>query len=425
MGVEREGLLTRDLLPGLPPYVRCLKSPLGTLGLAAVAAGLCGMFLHPQGFVVLLGILTVTILGLAWPWLSVRGLRGSLRFERSRCREGESVTARLTVRNRMPWSSWGVSIRGGFHDAIGDGREDIPLAGLALVPGRRTIAATVEFVPDCRGLYPARPPRLACGFPFGLWEASRPLEVAAPLLVWPRTVPVGPVPEAEGSQASDGLATRDRPGHWGDPLGVRPYRRGDPLRRVHWALTARHGKLIVREVQSNAIPRVRIVLDAQPAAHAGSGPDGSREWAIRVAASLAEGWIGQGAEVELVLDGAHVPSPGGSARARSAALLDALARLAPGGARELAALLDDDERRGRDRALRVVVTTDVGLRGLGAEARRRDGDRFVVLNAGAFGAERGGGTTAPWPVAPWIKIDGPGRVATCLRRAGKEVPLGL
>ena len=68
-------------------------------------------------------------------------------------------------------------------------------------------------------------------------------------------------------RASDGLATRDRAGQWGDPLGVRPYRRGDPLRRVHWVLTARHGELIVRELQSNAVPRVQIVLDAHPAAH--------------------------------------------------------------------------------------------------------------------------------------------------------------
>jgi uncharacterized protein (DUF58 family) len=382
------------------------------------------MLLHPQGFVVCFGLLFVAGLGVAWPWLSVRGLNGSLAFDRSVCREGETVTTRLILRNRMPWGAWGVSVRGGFDDPSGEGRDDLPLAGLTFVPGWRTIAVAVEFVPGCRGVYPVRPPRVACGFPFGLWEASRPLDVAAPLLVWPRTVPVGPVPEAEGHHPSDGLATRDRAGNWGDPLGVRPYRRGDPLRCVHWGLSARHGELIVREVQSNAVPRVQIVLDAHPAAHAGAGPDGSREWAIRVAASLAEGWIGQGAEVELVCDGASIPSRGGSARERAAAVLDALARLAPGGARDLAALLDEPECRRRDRGFRVIVTTDLGLRGPGAGGRRRDGDRLIVLEAGAFGGDEGGHRTAPLPVVPWIRIDGAGRVATCLRRAGKEVSLG-
>ncbi len=170
-------ILNRDFLPGLAPYVRWLRTPLGSLGLAAVASGLCGMFLHPQGFVVFFGILVVTTLGLVWPWLSVRGLDGSLSFDRSRCREGESVTVRLVLRNRMPWGAWGISIQGGFHNLSRTSHSDIPLVGLAVVPGWRTIEETVEFVPACRGEYPGQPPRVVCGFPFGLWEASRPLDV--------------------------------------------------------------------------------------------------------------------------------------------------------------------------------------------------------------------------------------------------------
>jgi uncharacterized protein (DUF58 family) len=415
-------ILSRDFLPGMAPYLRWIRTPLGSLGLAALASGLCGMFLHAQGFVVSMGILVVTGLGLIWPWLIVRGLNGSLSFDRRRCREGESVACRLTLCNRMPWGAWGVSVRGGFADPVDHGRDDDALVGLAFVPGWRSIAETVAFIPAARGVYPGRQPKVVCGFPFGLWEASRPLDVAAPLLVWPRTFPVAVLPELEGVHASEGLATRDRAGHSGDPLGVRPYRRGDPLRRVHWALTARHGELIVRELQSNAVPRVQVVLDTRPAAHAGSGPDSSREWAIRVAASLAEGWIGRVAEVELVLDGEPVPSLG-SARARTAALLDALARLVPGRDRELAECLSLGPGGRSDRGLRVIITTDLGLRGFAGEGRRRPGDRFVVLKAPAFGSEEGKDLTAPLPVVPWIWIDGPGRVATCLLRAGKEIAL--
>jgi uncharacterized protein (DUF58 family) len=423
-GVDREGILTRDFLPGLTPYVRWLKTPLGSLGSAAVASLLCGLFLHPHGFVVFFGLVMVTGLGVAWPWLSVRGLSGSLEFDRARCREGESVTARIILRNRMPWSIWGVAIKGGFHRSGGDGGDDDALSGLAFIPGRRTIERRIEFVPDCRGEYPACPPRLACGFPFGLWEASRPLEVATPMLVWPRTFPVAAVPAAADGHAHDGLATRDRAGNWGDSLGVRPYRRGDPIRRVHWGLSARHGELIVREVQSSAVQRVRIVLDSRAAAHLGSGPDGSLEWAVRVAASLADGWIGQGAEVELILEGTSILPRGGSVATRSRAVLDAMARFRPGGGRDLADLAGDRESRIRGGGLRVVVTTDVGLRGLGGEFRRRDEDRFVVLIAGAFGRDEGIYPTDPWPVVPWIRIDDPGRVATCLRRSAKEVSLG-
>ena len=423
---NRGEVLTREYFPGLAPYIRWLRTPLGALSLAAVAAGLCGMFLHPQGFVVFFGVLAVMTLGLAWPWLSVRGLEGSLGFDRLRCREGESVQARLNLRNRMFWSVCGIAIKGGFHAPSGERGDETALVGLASVPGRRTIVERVAFVPRCRGEYPIHQPRVVCGFPFGLWEASRPLEVTESLLVWPRTFPVPMMPETPGAHASDGLATRDRAGQWGDPLGVRPYRRGDPLRRVHWGLTARHGELIVRELQSNAVPRVQIVLDAHPAAHAGSGPDSSREWSVRIAASFAEGWIREGAEVELVLDRGLVPARGGSTRARSASLLDALARLAPGCDRTLEDLLNLPECRRSDRGLRVIVTTDLGLRDLSRECRRRDGDHLIVLHAAAFGSDEVPGPTEllPLPIVPWIEIDGPDRVPTCFRRAGKEAGLG-
>ncbi len=272
-------------------------------------------------------------------------------------------------------------------------------------------------------MYPRRPSRVLCGFPFGLWEASRPLKVTAPLLVWPRTFAVGPLPAVEAGHSTGGLAVRDRAGNWGDPLGVRPYRRGDPLRRVHWAQTARHRQLIVCEVQSNTTPRVQLVLDVHPSVHAGREGDGSREWAIRVAASLAEGWISQRAEVELVWGGGFVPARGGSARARSTAMLDALATLPPGGDQSLAEVLSLPECRRFERGLRVVVTTDVGLSGLIDPGLRRAGDRFVVLTASAFGDEVGA-TIAPMSVIPWVRIDGPQRVAACLLRAGKEVVLG-
>ena len=419
----RREILTRVLFPGLERFRRWMRTPLGSLGLAAAAAALCGLFLHPQGFVVFFGIVVVTTLGLIWPWLSVRGLDGSLTFDRLRCREGEAVTARIILRNRMPWAAWGISVQGGFEDPRGDRRSDIPLVGLAIVPGWRAIDEPVEFVPGCRGEYPGGPPRLVCGFPFGLWQAARPLAVSATLLVWPRTVPVAAVPEAKGSEAWNGLATRDRAGNWGDPMGVRPYRRGDPLRRVHWALTARHGQLIVREVQSNAGPRVQIVLDIHSSAHVGRGPDASCEWAIRIAASFAEGWIRQGTDVELVFGGASVSSRGGSARMSSAAVLDALARMKTGGERELLELLSRPKER-CNVGLRVIVTTDVGLRGLTRESTRGYDDRFVVLKAGAFGAGAEDASTASSPIVPWIEIDGPGRVAACLRGIGQGVAIG-
>jgi len=216
----RGEFLTQEILPGLTRYFRWAKTPLGSLGLAGAASGLCGLFLHQQGFVVLVAIVAVTILGLVWPWLSICGLGGSLGFTRSRCREGDRVSGLLTLRNRAPWGAWGVSIDSGRGNND-TGPDDDLRTGLAYAPGCCSTETTFDFIPRCRGSYPRRTPRIVCGFPFGLWTATRPLVVGTPLLVLPRTFAVGPIPDVRVGHSDEGLSNRDRAGDWGDPLGVR------------------------------------------------------------------------------------------------------------------------------------------------------------------------------------------------------------
>jgi uncharacterized protein (DUF58 family) len=402
-------------------YLRWLRSRVAIIIQAMIASTLCGMFLHPQGFLLACGLGAVLAVGVAWPWFSLLGVTGSLSFAKARSREGEPVKAVVAIRNRCPWGAWGLAIHAGFDERSAAEFPARPDAGLSLAAGWRTTECLWDFVPGCRGEYPAHPPDITTGFPFGLWLARRPLTIRRTLLVWPRTFPVGTIPDAAEGRSAFGLAPRDKPGTWGDVLGVRPYRRGDLLRRIHWPQTARHGQLVVCEVQASAVPRIQIVLDTYPGSHLGVGPDSSREWAIRIAASFAEGWINQGAEVEMILDQCCVMGRGGSARARSARALDALARLAPGGAHQVTDLLGRSECRRFNGGLQVVVTTDLALRGLSAADARQTGSCFVVLEAGAFGLGARSNSAYELPVVPWLWIDGLVRVATHLRRTGREV----
>src|SRR5437762_1884358 len=89
-------VLTRDYCPSIDPYLLdWTRTPLGILGIAAVASALCGAFLHPNGYVLLGGIVAVVVLGLVWPWLSLRGLHGTLTFSATRAREGEPIGVQL------------------------------------------------------------------------------------------------------------------------------------------------------------------------------------------------------------------------------------------------------------------------------------------------------------------------------------------
>jgi uncharacterized protein (DUF58 family) len=407
-------LLTRDRASRLDPYVKWVRKPTAVLALATATAVLCGLYLHPRAMILAAGLGAVLATGVAWPWLSVRGLRGELMFDRPRVREGRPATARLVLRNRMPWAAWGLTVRD-------SDRAEGPSGGAACAGGWGVTESSWELIADLRGIYPRGTPSIASAFPFGIRRAARTLFVPKPLLVWPATFPVGPVPEAAGGRESEGVALRNRAGSAGDLLGVRPYRRGDSLRRIHWPQSARHDTLIVCELESRATPRVQVVLDVHPDAHAGAGPNGSLEWAIRVAASFAEDWLGQGADVGLVYGRRLIDAGGGTVAARRARILDALAVLTAEPGATLAEVLAGPECRSLDAGLRVVVATDRSTGGRGVRAGAAE--RFVLLKAGAFEDGRADGgldDARPW-CKPWIWIDDPDDVPGQVRRGWKEV----
>lgn len=55
-----------------------------------------------------------------------------------------------------------------------------------------------------------------------------------------------------------------RAGSGTEMFGVREYRPGDPLRRIHWRSSARHGELIVREFEPPGVQTLGIFCDPSP-----------------------------------------------------------------------------------------------------------------------------------------------------------------
>jgi uncharacterized protein (DUF58 family) len=71
-------------------------------------------------------------------------------------------------------------------------------------------------------------------------------------------------------------------GEGGEFMGLREYREGDSLRKIHWKAWARTGQPIVKEFEELRFPRYGLVLDASLKE---TGPDMLEE-AISVAASF-------------------------------------------------------------------------------------------------------------------------------------------
>jgi uncharacterized protein (DUF58 family) len=374
--------LTYDFCPWANHWVYWMKRPIASLGLAAVVALACAVFVKPLALIAFGGVVFVLVLGYLWPSLAVRGLACALRCQQERVTEGEPVRTVIQIKNRWPWPVWGLAIEGGL------GTDES--VALARVAGWSTAEFAWEFVPKCRGEYPATSPQLVTGFPFGLRLACRPVTVERTVLVWPRIMPLETLLDAAETRPSDDHFSDRRVGDSGDMTGTRLFRDGDSLRRVHWAQTARQGRMIVCERQAPAQAAIRVVFDSDPRLHRGHGRDGTLEWSIRIAASVCGAYHRENAHVECCFGHETIPlSPG---RQGWKKFLDALARWQP---------CDDghgpacDHEHAQQSCRRIhhhncgvfqlTVTTDLGLEHR-TEHRHVHGDhRLVVLKTAAFG----------------------------------------
>jgi uncharacterized protein (DUF58 family) len=182
----------------------------------------------------------------------------------------------------------------------------IPKAGWA---DRRAIG------PLSRGPILARDWVLESSDPLGFFRSRRRGADGEIGLVLPRFTSLTAQPHSMELEAS---VSAPRAGAGTELFGVREYRAGDPLRRIHWRSSARLGTLVVREYEPPGVQTVGIFCDPNPP---------TREIAdqvARVAASEAWDCIRGGGRVVLWAPGVEASLP---SEARSLwALLEWLAR---------------------------------------------------------------------------------------------------
>lgn len=370
---KSHSMLNYDFCPWANRWVYWMKNPLASLAAAAIAATCCGIFVNPAAFLVLAAILLVGIIGAAWPWLSVRGLSAEGEFEQTRCHHGQAVIVRIRVINRLPWPAWGLSIRKGFHES---GNEADGIA-LSRVRGWSEIEFEWTFTPPRRGVYPLEKPHIDTAFPFGLWHAFKPIEMQNELIVWPKSVSLDAMPDASELQTREDQLTDRRSGHCGDLVGVRPFRTGDSLRRVHWQQTARTGRLIVIERQAPSTCAVRVAVDVDVSRHL-SDSDSSLEQTLSLAASVLESLHRNHAFVELQVHEEVVPV--GESQRELIRGLDTLARVPVQGVHCHHECHLDQPTKGLPT---IAITTDLAFSHHRGHRHTNVGERFIVVRTSA------------------------------------------
>jgi uncharacterized protein (DUF58 family) len=97
--------------------------------------------------------------------------------------------------------------------------------------------------------------------PFGFFTGRIKCPDAEVALVLPRFRSFAgrrPARELEAATAAP------RAGSGNELFGIREYRPGDSLRRIHWRSSARHGELVVREYEPPGVPTLTIMVDPSP-----------------------------------------------------------------------------------------------------------------------------------------------------------------
>ncbi len=286
--VQRFGeILNYDYFPYFNKYVYWLKQPVGWIVCATGFSALVGILIGPQGFVLMWSLIAFLMVGAIWPWLGMKGIKCRLEFDWSNTVEKRPTTGRLIVTNRWPIPVFGLTVEGQFlQDIFAD--EDNVAVGLQRISGLSETEFQWEFEPERRGVIPSDVPTIGTGFPFGLYNSNRDIELGQQMIVWPHCEKLSALSSLNGTNFNIEGALSDRPGHDGDVIGARPFRQGDLLRHVNWAKTARTNKLVVLERQTAASKTCRIVIDLHPEQHFGRGSQSSYEWCIRIAAAIAK-----------------------------------------------------------------------------------------------------------------------------------------
>lgn len=237
-----------------------------------------------------------------------RKVRVSVRLPR-RCFAGAPAGIRVTVENgkrRLPSYALQVRLTG----------ESTGPRVLRLGAGEAATATLHPCFPR-RGLHTLPALRLATRYPFGLFTKSAPAAPPRPILVYPALAPAPPAP-AEGT--GDQEAARRR-GVGGELFDLRPYRPGEDMRLIHWPVTAKAGRLMLRETAAETGGSLTIILERA----AGASPE-AVEADVSRAAAAAVAACARGAAVRLLAGRRQVPWGTGERHAdrilRELALLD-------------------------------------------------------------------------------------------------------
>ena len=276
-----------------------------TLGICAlflviVATMLGAEQLYPMAAL----LLTLPAISYAFGWAALQKLR-FVRELPSLAWEGEETQIVYRVANPTRLARYFLSIR---EQVPGWMQFTDPRPPLFNVGAEDETRVSYRLVFRRRGVYRVASFEVSAMDPLGIFAFSQKVRAAGEQVVFPMprhldSLPLTPT-EKNGWQEWTISALN---GDSVTPDGVREYRQGDSLRRVHWRQTARTGQLSVIEFEEEQSVTLRVILDATQSGISPEEVETPLESLIRFAASALYLAIKQGAAASLLLTGITPP----------------------------------------------------------------------------------------------------------------------
>jgi len=130
------------------------------------------------------------------------------------------------------------------------------------IPANQEVQAEIQLTPLRRGLLRLNGLSLARTDPFGLFRTFVKMPLPQTVLILPRRYWLPPIALSGAMKYQQGgVALASNVGQSDEFVALREYRRGDPIRHIHWRSWAKTGKPIVKEFEDEFFVRHALVLD--------------------------------------------------------------------------------------------------------------------------------------------------------------------
>ena len=322
-----------------------------------------------------------------WAKANTRNLQVSVERPLDRLQEGQLYEERITVKNIGWFAKLWLEVVDP-SDMPGHKSRRI----ISLGPREsRTWKTTAQC--ERRGLFSLGPVEITTGDPFGFFKYTTKYGRAQSVLVYPRATELPNFYVPPANLPGEGRFRRRT--HYVTPnaSGVRNYEPGDSFNRIHWRSTARTGELMVKLFELDPASDIWIILDLDKRVHLGEGDDGTEEYAVKIAASVARYFLVANRSVGFITYGRKLFIEEAQRGAQQYThILEALALSRAEGDVDVGKLITEEAKRfGRHTTVVVITpsTSEDWVTALQFVSERGVKVAAILLEADTFGGESG------------------------------------